>query len=196
MSSADIAVAQRCSESKVNYWIRKFNIQKRSVSEAVYLKHNPLGNPFKIKPIQSMADAQLLGLGLGLFWGEGTKKSKVSVRLGNTDPGLIREFIKFLIHICGAEPKKLKFWLQIFDDMPRKATLLFWLNSLKEFGIIKEQFSKVTVTPSRSIGTYREKSKHGVLSVYFHNTKLKQAIDQMIADVAQRQSNCMVSSRS
>jgi len=34
-----------------------------------------------------------------------------------------------------------------------------WLKELRKFGINKSQFFKVTVTPSRSIGNYREKSK-------------------------------------
>ena len=185
MSSAEIGLFFGCSEHKINYWIRKYAITKRSIADAMYQRHNPNGDPFRIKTIKTLADAKLMGLGLGLYWGEGTKKSKNSVRLGNTDPELIKSYIRFLIRICGVGVKKMKFSLQIFSDMAVKKTLQFWLNNLSEFAIIKEQFSKVTVTPARSIGTYREKTKYGVLAVYVHNTRLKKVIDQHIADVAQ-----------
>jgi len=185
-SSFEIAKVFNCSEHKINYWLLKYSIPKRSISEAIYNKNNPDGDPFKIKPIRTQNDAKLLGLGLGLYWGEGNKKNKNSIRLGNTDPAIIREFIRFLIRIFGIKKEKLRFGLQIFSDLFKEVTLNFWLKELKEFGINKNQFFKVIITPSRSLGNYREKSKWGVMTVHFANTKLKNLIDSYIAEVAQR----------
>jgi len=179
-SSAEIADIFRCSEHKINYWIKKFGIPKRSMSDAMYAKYNPDGDPFKIKNVATVEDAELFGLGLGLYWGEGNKKSKNSIRLGNTDPRIIKTFLRFLINLFRIKKKKLRFGLQIFDDMNEKEMLKFWTNQLKEFNISREQFFKVTVTPSRSLGTYKEKSKFGVMTVHFCNTKLKNLIDNML----------------
>lgn len=179
-SSFEIAQILNCSIQKVNYWLNKYRIPKRSISEAIYQKCNPNGDPFKIKQINTIKDARLSGLGLGLYWGEGNKKNKNSIRLGNTNPRIIRKFIEFLIDILGIHREKLKFGLQIFGDMPQRKVLDFWLKELKEFDISKRQFFKVTVTPSGSIGTYREKSKFGVLTVHFCNTKLKNLLDRML----------------
>ncbi len=184
-SSAEIASFFKCSEHKVNYWLKKYNISKRSISEAIYNKCNPQGDPFKVQPILNINDAKLFGLGLGLYWGEGNKKNKNSVRLGNSDPLIINNFIKFLIGIFKIKRNKLRFGLQIFGDLSERKVLSFWLKELKEFGINKSQFFKVTMTPSRSLGNYREKSKLGVLTVHFANTKLKNLIDSYIAEVAQ-----------
>lgn len=98
---------------------------------------------------------------MGLYWGEGNKKNKNSIRLGNTEPRIIKHFIKFLIDMLGIYKPKLKFGLQIFSDISGKSALSYWLKELKEFGINKKQFFKVTITPSRSIGNYKEKSKWG-----------------------------------
>lgn len=87
-SVAEIAELFACSQNKINYWLNKFDISKRSISEAIYVKANPSGDPFSRKKIVDISDAKLLGLGLGLYWGEGTKRNKNSVRLGNTDPDL------------------------------------------------------------------------------------------------------------
>lgn len=175
-----IAAILRCSEHRVNYWIKQFRIPKRSISEAIYLANNPNGDPFKVKKVESVKDAKLLGLGLGLYWGEGNKKNKSSIRLGNTAPGIIREFIRFLVVILGISTEKLKFGLQIFSDINPQSAMKFWLANLKEFDIKNNQFSKIIVTPSRSIGSYREKSQNGVLTVYFNNVKLKKILDNML----------------
>lgn len=181
-SSFQIAKELNCSEHKVNYWLEKYQIQKRSISDAIYVKSNPLGDPFKAKPILTLKDANLFGMGLGLYWGEGNKKDKHAVRLGNSNPLLIKKFLEFLINLFQIDKSKLRFGLQIFGDMPRKKSLNFWLNQLKGFGIKRKQFFKTTITPYRGVGNYREKSKHGVLTVHFGNCKLKRALDSMLPE--------------
>lgn len=166
----DIARALYCSEGKVNYWLQKHSIQKRSISEAIYTKHNPKGDPFSTRIIPTNTDSFLFGLGLGLYWGEGTKKSINQVRLGNTDPHLIRSFILFLKETYAIDESRLRFGLQVFSDMDLKQEERFWQHFLD---VSPMQFYKSINTRSGRIGTYREKSKHGVLTVYFHNTKLR-----------------------
>ena len=180
LSVPQISYSLNCSGHKINYWLHKYNIPKRSISDAIYIKNNPNGDPFNIKSIKTLEDAKLWGLGVGLYWGEGNKKSKDSVRLGNTDPALIRKFLEFMVKILGVNEDKIRFGLQVFSDMPKSKVLKFWLEQLRSHGIKKEQFYKVIITPARSLGTYREKSKYGVLSVYFANTKLKKILDNML----------------
>ena len=50
-SVAVIARQLRCSENKVNYYLKKHGISKRTISEAAYLKHNPAGDPFLEKKV-------------------------------------------------------------------------------------------------------------------------------------------------
>jgi hypothetical protein len=49
----------------------------------------------------------------------------------------------------------------------------FWR---KELNVKRKQFYKVIITPSRGSGSYKNKSKHGVLTVYFSNKKLRDYI--------------------
>ena len=172
-SCVQIGKILNCSERKVDYWLKKHNISKRSISDAVYAKYNPKGDPFSMNKPKTFEQAILYGIGIGLYWGEGTKSNKHSVRLGNTDPKLIKKFIDFLIVIYKIDTKKLKFGLQIFSDMSPKKAEEFWQ---KELNVSKNQFQKVIVTPSRGVGTYRNKIKHGVLTVYFNNRKLRDII--------------------
>lgn len=179
-SVAEISKVVRCSENKINYWLSKYDIPKRNISEAMYSRHNPDGDPFSFKQPTTVNESFLFGLGLGLFWGEGNKKNKCTVRLGNTDPCLIKIFLFFLKEVYTINPKRLRFGLQIFSDISEREALAYWC---KKLHVLPKQFYKVTTTPFRSIGTYRQKSKYGVLIVYFHNKKLRDRIVNAIEEL-------------
>ncbi|MCR4263730.1 MAG: hypothetical protein NUV98_03380 [Candidatus Roizmanbacteria bacterium] len=177
LSVSAIAKKFCVSESKINYWLFKYGIGKRSISEAIYIKKNPQGDPFRFKIPKTRADLILYGLGIGLYWGEGNKRNKNSLRLGNVDPNLIKAHISFLERIYSIDKSKLKFGLQIFSDVSPNIAQKFWIDKLN---INLSQFHKVIVTPARGIGNYKNKSKYGVLTVYFNNSKLKKRIDNLI----------------
>ena len=179
LSMMEIAKKLDCSPNKIVYWMSKYDIKRRSISDSVYRRCNPNGDPFNIKHIETIQDAELLGMGLGLYWGEGTKQSKTSVRLGNTDAGIIKTFIKFLTDICDIDTNKLRYSLQIFSDVNPQDALNYWMN---ELNADKLNFTKVIITPARSIGTYRNKNMNGVLTVNFHNRKLRDIIVNMCRD--------------
>lgn len=172
-SMQEIADLLGFSVHKIAYWIEKHKIKSRPRSEAMYVKHNPKGDPFSFRKPKTLEEGILFGMGLGLYWGEGTKASKNSVRLGNTDPKLLAKFIEFLETFYDVKRRDMKFGLQIFNDMNPQKTLDFWMKSLR---INSAQFNKIIVTKSGSIGTYRKKTEYGVLTVMFHNTKLRNLI--------------------
>jgi hypothetical protein len=177
MSMMEMAVALGRSPHKIEYWMTKHQIKRRSISEAIYLKNNPNGDPFTIKKRYTKSDLYLLGLGIGLYWGEGNKANPHSVRLGNTDAELLKMFIKFLVEIFNVKKEDMRFNLQIFSDLDVDAVLDYWIQELE---VEEWQFYKPTVTISGSIGTYRRKSEHGVVSVYYHNKKLRDILVGML----------------
>ncbi|MDE2001384.1 MAG: hypothetical protein KGI60_02330 [Patescibacteria group bacterium] len=155
----------------------KHQIPIRTQSEATYIKRNPDGDPFRLVMPRNSDEAKLFGLGLGLYWGEGTKANKNSIRLGNTDPGIIINFIRFLEKFFSIRKKDLKFGLQIFSDVNPQEALDFWIKRLK---IKNSQLNKPIITKSRSLGTYRKKSKYGVMTVMFHNKKSRDALIKLL----------------
>lgn len=170
-----------CSHHKVAYWINEYEIPRRSRSEGVYLRHNPNGDPFKLVKPKTANDHFLYGLGLGLYWGEGTKASKNAVRLGNSDPRIIKTFMKFLIQLYSVDKSALRFGLQIFSDVNPREALTYWL---AELDVGQSQFYKPLVTRSGKVGNYRVKNRYGVVTIYFGNTKLRNELVNQIADVA------------
>ncbi|MFH1162299.1 MAG: hypothetical protein V1696_03440 [Candidatus Jorgensenbacteria bacterium] len=178
-SMQEIASALKCSLHKVMYWMEKYKIPRRRLSEAMYVKRNPGGDPFRFMPPRTMEEAKLFGLGLGLYWGEGTKSSLDSIRLGNTNPKLIGKFILFLERFFGIKKNDLRFGLQIFSDTAPKLAMDFWVENLK---INQEQFYKVVVTRSGSIGTYRHKNQYGVMTVHYHNKKARALLGSLLPE--------------
>jgi len=179
-SSAEIAKIKRCSVGQVNYWLERYWIKKRSISEAIYKKHNPDGDPFSLHKPKNISEAILYGLGVGLYWGEGTKRGMGAVRLSNTDVKLLRKFVEFLETFFNIDKNKLRFSIQIFSDISGEEALNYWA---RELGVKKNQFYKTIVSKVRGEGTYKYKSKYGVAIVYFNNIKLKRLICNMIENI-------------
>jgi hypothetical protein len=177
-SMREISKVLGCSATKVAYWMERYKISRRDKSEATYQKRNPFGDPFKLSEPSDFNEALLMGIGLGLYWGEGNKLNKNSIKLGNTDPALVRAFIAFL-NLFKIDKNKLHFGLQIFSDAKPSEALDFWIKQLK---VQKSHFQKVVVTPLRGQGTYKRKLKYGVLTVYFNNKKLRDVIISKLRD--------------
>lgn len=177
MSSLEIAKKLGCSVSKINYWLNKLGIPKRTISDAIYEQSNKGIKTFQIDRAIIEDNFLLYGLGLGLYWGEGTKRNKNSVRLGNTDPDLIRHFISFLSVCFLCDQNRLKFGLQIFSDINPEESLDYWVKKLR---VKRSQFYKPLVSQIIRKGTYLKKSKYGVVTIYYNNTRLRNYLNELI----------------
>jgi len=168
-----------CSTHKIFYWMNKYEIPRRLKSEATYVKRNPGGDPFCFRFPKNDKERILFGAGLGIYWGEGTKSSKNSIRLGSTDPGLLKVFLDFLTLFFDIKKEKIKFGLQIFSDIKGGEALDFWKKELK---INKNQFNKIIITRQESSSTYGKKDRFGVLTVYYHNKKARDILINLLTN--------------
>ncbi|MBU1102357.1 hypothetical protein KJ853_01725 [Patescibacteria group bacterium] len=176
-SVTEIAKKFRCSAGRINYWLFKYRISKRSISEAIYIKHNPEGDPFRFVLPKNLKEAELFGLGIGLYWGEGTKANKTTVRIGNSDPALLKKFIEFLVKFFSISKDDLKFHLHTFTDIDIEEAREYWM---KRLGIKKGQFYKPFVSITGKLGKYRNKSKYGVLTLYYGNIKVRNILISLL----------------
>ena len=87
------------------------------------------------KEIQNLSRRELLVLGAALYWAEGYKrpifrdgKPKTShpVSFTNSDPQMVKMFLKFLREICGTAEEKIKADLRIFDHQNEAHLLEYW----------------------------------------------------------------------
>lgn len=169
-SMSDIAKRFDCSVHKVTYWMKKFAIEKRSLSETMYLKANPNGDPFNILEVMTPDQILLYGLGLGIYWGEGDKTTAHGLRVANTDPSLLITFRRFLIEVCRLNPGKIHYSIICFNDTKPEAALNYWSQKLETF---PSKFGKIVQIPPQGKGTYKNKSSLGVCTLTVSNIKLK-----------------------
>lgn len=81
-----------------------------------------------------------------LYWGEGSKKS---FGLSNTDPNLIRVFLKCLKDIFGIDGSRLRISIRIYDDLDRRKCLDFWS---RVTGVKRDKFISVNVLKGKKKG--------------------------------------------
>lgn len=169
LSMAQIAEKLHVSFSVVQYALIKGNVARRSISEAitnVYItRFNKPG--FKIKRDLSIVERRLQIAGIMLYWGEGGKRNS-KVTFSNSDPEMIRVFLRFLREICGISESRLKAGLHIYPDHNESQLIGFW--------------SSITAIPSSrfykpflhigSKGTYKRKSLYGTLVLSYSDKSL------------------------
>lgn len=181
LSARQISRLAGCSEMGIHHRLNKLGVEKRSISEGVYVRCNPGGDPFAFKMPLTAEDWRLFGAGLGLYWGEGTKASTSSVRIANTDPRLLRAFMDFMQRFFSMGREKAKAHIQLFTDIDVTEASGFWREQL---GLEARQFTKPIVTPSGSMGTHRNKSRYGVATLHYQNTKLRNLLIGELAGFA------------
>ncbi len=93
------------------------------------------------KLVDSLNNKELMLIAAALYWAEGTKKQ---FNLINSDPDLIRLFIKILIDVFKIPGQSIKISLRIFENIPVEKALKFWsevtnfeLNKQTEINIVK-----------------------------------------------------------
>lgn len=168
-SMSEISKQLSCSVHKVAYWMSKYNITRRSRSEAIYRMYNPHGDPFKIKTKLTKQDMLLFGLGLGIYLGEGNKVVQYALRIANSDPFILKLFMRFLSDICRFRKDRMSYSIVCFHDTDPRQSRIFWSKQLK---ISPEKFGKITQIPTQGKGTYRRKSEYGVCTIQANNIKV------------------------
>ena len=83
--------------------------------------------------------------GFMLYWAEGTKTAVASISLANTDPAMLKFFIKWL-ELIGIDRNIIKARLHLYSDMNITKQTLFWS---KELGISAERFQKPYIKESK-----------------------------------------------
>lgn len=176
LSMKKVAEAIGVSMDALVYYMRKNNLKRRSVSENEKIKFSRKPLSFKLS---LDANNELRSIGAMLYWGEGAKGGKIStcnsVDFANSDPKMIKVFLRFLREICGIDENRLRCYLYCFSDQNIKNLITFWS---KVTSIPKKQFTKPYVQVSSGKGT--RKMKYGLIHIRYNDKKLLIEIENMI----------------
>lgn len=179
-SAHAIAEINGVSANAILNILRYNNIPMRTRSEASYVKLNPNGDPFMLLEKMTPEEEHLKAMALALYITEGNVKSKNSVRFSNSNPAIIKIFVKFLKIVCGVPREKIRVSLIVYPDIGTKAARDYWSNFL---GLPKEQFSKTTVL-RRKNNNHKKHSEWGTATIYVHNSRLLNIIKGWVKEYA------------
>ncbi len=102
--------------------IRDHNAKRHEI----YLQNKQIELVGYSKQVPRLSPQDLFFLGMGLYWGEGSKKEKWSIRISNADPLVIRAFARFLKEHCNVEPESLSGWVHTYPGRSKIKAQEYW----------------------------------------------------------------------
>jgi lambda repressor-like predicted transcriptional regulator len=121
------------------------------------------------KDIGNLTERELLIAGFFLYWAEGGKTRRSTLVFTNTDPRMLKMYMKWL-RILKVPQEKLKVKLHVYKDMSIQKEIYFWS---MELGVHKSKFHKTLVKNSKMTDlTYKNNFGHGTCNIILNDTSL------------------------
>lgn len=153
-------------------------IPRRLPSQANYLV-NRWKPQFEVKDNLNIIEEKLKIAGIMLYWAEGTLKGN-TVDFSNSNPEIIKIFLKFLREICGVKEERLRIYLYTYSYQDIEKIKLYWHKITK---IKLSQFTKPYIRKG-NLNLSKRKLPHGLLHVRYNDKRLlgliKSWIDEYI----------------
>ena len=177
LSGSDIAKKLGIHLRSVYRILEHQGIKRRSPFEQnrINFLKSPLS--FKFKKSLTTAERELLIAGVMLYYGEGAK-TRQTVDLANSDPNILKLFLKFLRKICRVNESKLRFYLYCFSNQNPYNLIKFWCDNLQ---ITRKQFTKPYVRETNL--TLQRTMAYGVLHIRYSDKRLLEKILSLISDI-------------
>lgn len=191
MSYSQIRQALGVNKSTLSLWLRNFPLSKERIRELRdrnerriekfretmrEKREKRLRKTYEIqkKALLPLNRRELLVFGIGLYWGEGTKTRRESLSISNTDPSVIKFFIYWLKRCLGIPKRKVRIYLQLYNNMNINKEIEYWSKILK---ISLSQFSRpyIKKTSSERIN-HKGGFGHGTCNARINNVSLAEKI--------------------
>lgn len=130
------------------------------------------------KKFLGITDISFFVAGLILYLAEGGKTDYSRIILSNTDPRIIKFFVRWLNEFLQIPKDKMRAWLHLYENMDLQKEKEFWKN---ELGFKNGQFYKPYVSKLKPASfSYKESYRHGTCSIYFGSVEKKQELTMAI----------------
>lgn len=113
------------------------------------------------KEIGEITPRELFIAGFFLYWAEGGKTQSYNIALANTDPSMLRVYLKWL-YALGVSKESIRIRLHLYADMKVVDETEFWAKQLQ---IKTSQFRKPHIKESRLSGLTRRGFGHGTCNI-------------------------------
>lgn len=138
--------------------IRNYNAER----QRQYLRQREEEASYYVEQVPHLTQEAIFFLGLGLFWGEGTKNRRFDVQVANADPLVVVATIKFLKECCDVHPEKLSGWIHTHENINPEEALSYWS---RLSGISR---NRIKVRAYRSVASRGSKPKRWLPYGTFH----------------------------
>jgi len=177
------------SEAEKRFWSRsrkkwaksmtEFNRKQGEIAKEKAEKRQQIA----IKEVGKLSKKELLLVGSALYWAEGYKKSRWSLRFTNSDSDMVRLMMRFFREICEIPEPKIKAAVQIHSNTTSREAINYWS---KISGISKNNFNKTysRVTPSSKFKRAPNTLPYGTLNVSVHSVEIVDKIRGWIKGVS------------
>ncbi|HRY62289.1 MAG TPA: helix-turn-helix domain-containing protein [Candidatus Paceibacterota bacterium] len=134
------------------------------------------------RDVGKLSDRDIFIGGLFLYWGEGSKRDKGGISFTNTNPDMIKYFVRWLV-LMGFRRDQLKVNLHLYSDMNAGEAINYWSKELK---IKRAQFRRpyIKKTESKNI-KYKSGFGHGTCSVILEKQEMNDYILSALKYLAQ-----------
>lgn len=131
------------------------------------------------RDVRKLSKHDLFLVGVALYWAEGYKKLVVkngkertahTVSFTNSDPKMIRIFLRFLIEIAEIQKSKISISMRLFTHIEKETALKYWLGVT---GLEEKNFQKPSFVVSKSSQGKRPYNRlpYGTIQVVVGNTQ-------------------------
>jgi len=179
-SAKEISEKLKVSMSVVYKFMIRHNLKRRTFHESNIIRFEKSPISYNLKKNLTEKERQLKIAGIMLYWAEGAKSNLKNrawmIDLANSDPEMIKVFLKFLRIICGIDEKKLRAYIYTYADQDIKKLLKYWCKITK---IPLKQFTKSYIRndflPEKS-----GKMKYGLIHIRYNDKRLLLQIEDWI----------------
>jgi predicted transcriptional regulator len=116
---------------------------------------------------------ELFLAGLFLYWGEGGKTERGLVTISNTDPGVLKFSLYWMVKGMDITKDKIRVLLHLYNDMNVEESIDYWSKTLN---IAKSQFVKPYIKISTRTTVDYKGFGHGTCMLRVGSTLLKEKI--------------------
>jgi hypothetical protein len=178
-------VKEIANKLHVSTWLlydimEKNDIPRRSRSDVSFLFHKDKPR-FQLKELVRVSDRELKVAGIMLYWAEGTLKGS-TVDFANSDPKMIKIFLKFLRDICGVSEDRLRIYVYAYSYSSIDKIKEYWHNITK---VPLDQFTKPYIREGNPNLSGR-KLPNGMIHVRYNDKKLLETIGGWIREYAEK----------
>jgi predicted transcriptional regulator len=121
------------------------------------------------KNIKTFSRRDLCILGLGLYIGEGSKATKGTAKIANSDPEVIAIMMRYFREICNVPEYKFRCHIHTYSHLNSKKAEDYWSSVTK---IPKNQFYKTYVKKSIASKNKKDSTPYGTLDLSVSNAEL------------------------